>query len=158
VVQTLPPGDKAVVVASDKDLWQLLEGDRVVQYDPRKGEVFGAASLFSEYGITPAQWVYVKALAGCSGDNVKGVKGVGEITAARYLKGQLTKGVKYSAIKAAENPFGILNKNLQLVRLPYPGCPQFQLKSDTVTTDKWQAVCNRLGLKTLRDKLPVVEY
>ena len=47
-----------------------------------------------KYRIKPFEWHKVKAIAGCSSDNVKGVAGVGEITAIKYLKGELKKESK----------------------------------------------------------------
>jgi len=105
-----------VVVGTDNDLWQLL--DFCSMYDSKKKELFTKRDFEKKWGIFPLQWGEVKCLAGCSGDNVEGIAGVGNITAIKYLKGLLPDGgVVKERIDSKEGQ-KIIERNEQLVVLP----------------------------------------
>ncbi|MEL7238908.1 MAG: 5'-3' exonuclease H3TH domain-containing protein, partial [Planctomycetota bacterium] len=72
------------LVSKDKDLRQLL-GDGVVIYDPQKDETFDADAMHAKLGYTPEQATEVQALMGDNIDNVPGVPGIGEKTAAKLI-------------------------------------------------------------------------
>ena len=67
------------------------------------------------FGLGPWYWGEVKAIAGCDGDNVKGIKGVGETFALKYLKGELS-GKKFEDIEKSK---GVIERNRKLVHLPF---------------------------------------
>ncbi|WP_028573551.1 DNA polymerase I [Desulfonatronovibrio hydrogenovorans] len=75
-----------VIVASDKDLRQLLD-DRVFLWDPGgKKEVLMTVEDFRrQTGLEPFQWPDFQALVGDSSDNIPGVPGIGPKTAASLL-------------------------------------------------------------------------
>lgn len=112
IVKKFP--DDYTIVSSDEDMYQLLEWADI--YSPTKKETLDAKWFNIKYGILPSQWPVIKAYAGCSTDNVKGIAGVGEKTAINYLNGQLKKGKKFEAII---NGHDIYKTNLPLVTLPY---------------------------------------
>ena len=71
-------GDRdALQLVSDKTTVLLCTNKEVLKITP---EVF-----FELYGVTPAQFIDVKALMGDSSDNIPGVAGVGEKTALRMI-------------------------------------------------------------------------
>ena len=77
------------MVTPDKDYGQLITPN-VLQYKPGKGggekEIIGPAELTEHWGIaSPAQMIDMLTLCGDTADNVPGVKGVGEIGAAKLL-------------------------------------------------------------------------
>jgi DNA polymerase I len=81
-------GERGVDVylcTSDKDCRQLIS-DRVKLYNLRKHEVFDRESLQKTWGIKPDQVVDFQMLVGDSVDNVRGVAGIGEKTAAKLLQ------------------------------------------------------------------------
>ncbi len=105
-----------VIVTADADLWQCLS-DSVVVYNPNKKEFMTQERLKEEYRITPADWRMVKAIAGCPSDNVKGVEGVGEKTAIKFLNDELLpNSVKNQKICYE---MGTSWHNLELVTLPH---------------------------------------
>ncbi len=144
--QNLPEGDDAVIVSRDADFYQLL-GPRVSIWNSSKKRMVDADWLRGEFGIGPGQWADVKAIAGCKSDEVPGVEGVGEITAAKFLAGTLKDTTKkYQAIVRNN---AIWERNLPLVRLPYEGCPVPEFREDETTSAKWRRVAERLGITTL---------
>ncbi|MDX2016703.1 MAG: DNA polymerase I [Planctomycetota bacterium] len=83
------------IVSKDKDLKQLLDepanpaepaSARVQLADLHTETTFSAATLRAEMGLSPAQVIDLLALMGDSADNVPGVPGVGEKTAAAMLQ------------------------------------------------------------------------
>ena len=88
-------GGQVVIVTGDRDALQLVEDDRVVVYLPSGGGAFSkdrGVSIFDEtavkakYGLTPKQIIDLKALMGDASDNIKGVPGVGQVTATKLLE------------------------------------------------------------------------
>ncbi len=73
-------GFDVVVVASDKDLLQLVE-ERVSVLNPSKNVRLDAAGVKEAFGVPPERVRDVLGLMGDSVDNIPGVPGVGEKTA-----------------------------------------------------------------------------
>ena len=73
-------GFEVVVVASDKDLLQLVDDD-VTVFDPVKNLRLDAEGVVKAFGVPPEHVVDVLALMGDSVDNIPGVPGVGRKTA-----------------------------------------------------------------------------
>lgn len=143
--------DYTVIVSGDHDLYQLL-GNSCVIWNTQRKRTYTKASLNNEFKILPKQWATVKAIAGCATDNIPGVKGVGEILAAKYLKGTLAPGGKtyMSIIKQAPE----WRKNIPLVLLPFEGTKRFAWHEDVVSEKKWDKVMKRLGFDSLVGGLP----
>lgn len=81
--------DDIIIVSGDKDLLQLLD-DRNELWLTKKGytvyDQYTRARFEAEHGITPAQFIDVKALMGDASDGYKGVKGIGEKTAFKLIR------------------------------------------------------------------------
>src|SRR5262249_20308375 len=77
-------GATATIVASDKDLMQLVS-DCVVMYDTMKDRRIGIPEVIEKFGVPPEKVIEVQALIGDSTDNVPGVPGIGPKTAAQLI-------------------------------------------------------------------------
>lgn len=141
-----------IVVSADQDLFQLLRGERVLIWNPHKKIRWTQKSFEETYGISPDLWADVKAIAGCSSDNIAGVRGIGEKTAIKFLSGRLAENS--AAFKKIVKGNKQWQRNLGLVRLPYPGMKPFTLKKDKTTPEKWKALIDRLGMKSLAKDIP----
>lgn len=73
------------IVSRDKDLRQILNACTFM-YDVQGDEVIDAARVEQEHGYTPAEAVEVQTLMGDSTDNVPGIPGIGEKTAAKLIR------------------------------------------------------------------------
>lgn len=82
-------GHKIIIVSGDRDCLQLVNDDvtvlmtrrgitDIIRYDPEM--------VASRYGVSPEQWTNFAALKGEPSDNLPGIPGVGEKTAAQLLK------------------------------------------------------------------------
>ena len=83
-------GFDVVIVTGDKDFAQLV-GDGIELYDPMaeaagRGGWTRSPEVEKKMGVPPAQVVEVMALTGDKIDNVPGVPGVGEVTAAALVR------------------------------------------------------------------------
>ncbi len=81
-------GYRVLVVTGDRDALQLVSPDVTVLY-PRKGVSdltrFTPEAVVEKYGLTPAQYPDFAALRGDPSDNLPGIPGVGEKTAAKWI-------------------------------------------------------------------------
>ena len=73
------------IVSTDKDLMQLVS-DRVVLLDTAKNRTLDADAVEERFGVAPDRLLDVRALVGDSADNIPGVRGVGEKTAAKLIQ------------------------------------------------------------------------
>jgi DNA polymerase-1 len=78
-------GWEVVIVSGDKDLMQLVV-DGIRCYDSMYEKWYGAAEVEEKWGVPPSSLPDLLALTGDKIDNVPGVPGVGEKTAASLLK------------------------------------------------------------------------
>jgi DNA polymerase I len=81
-------GLEVIIVTGDRDILQLV-GQGVAVIMTRRGisDVirYDAETVFERYGVTPKQWTDFVALKGESSDNLPGVPGVGDKTAAQLI-------------------------------------------------------------------------
>ena len=114
-------GFSVVVVTGDKDLLQLVEaeGDGVRCYDTMYEKWYGPAQVEEKWGVPPAQVADLLALMGDQIDNVPGIPGVGQKTAAALLKefgsleGVLSRAAEIKKPKLRQSVLA----NLERVRL-----------------------------------------
>nr|MBA2625432.1 DNA polymerase I [Acidimicrobiia bacterium] len=83
-------GDDVIVVTGDRDTYQLVEDPHVKVLYNRRGVsdyvLYDEAGIEGRTGVTPAQYPEYAALRGDPSDNLPGVPGVGEKTAARLIR------------------------------------------------------------------------
>ena len=81
-------GYRVLVVTGDRDSLQLVSDDVTVLY-PKKGvsdlHRFTPEAVVEKYGLTPTQYPDFAALRGDPSDNLPGIPGVGEKTAAKWI-------------------------------------------------------------------------
>jgi DNA polymerase-1 len=86
--QAVDEGWEVLIVTGDRDAFQLVGGPVKVLYT-RRGisdtVLADAAYIEEKYGIPPSRYVEYAALRGDTSDNLPGVPGVGEKTAARLI-------------------------------------------------------------------------
>lgn len=136
--------ERIYIISADEDLYQLLHKN-VTIYNPRTKVYFNKEDFEKEYGIHPDQWAWVKAVAGCSSDNVPGVRGIGEKTAVKYLLNELKRdSKKYNDIKNFDHLF-----NLSLVQLPHDRAYPVELVEDELNFDEFEPMCLDYGFASL---------
>lgn len=87
--QAAADGEDVVIVTGDRDTFQLVEDPHIrVMYNKRgisDVAFYDEAGIKERYGVSPKQYIDYAAMRGDSSDNLPGVKGVGEKTAAKLL-------------------------------------------------------------------------
>src|SRR5699024_669027 len=81
--------DDLIIVSGDRDLLQLIN-DHNQLWLTKKGyteyDHYNLETFINHYGITPSQFIDVKALMGDSSDGYTGVTGIGEKTALKLIQ------------------------------------------------------------------------
>jgi|LAHR01.1.fsa_nt_gb DNA polymerase I len=142
-----------VVVSRDSDLYQLLDYCRI--YDIPTKTFLTKDSFKLTRGLTPKQWIQIKAIAGCPSDNIKGIDGFGEITARKYILGFMKEtDKKYQRIFQHENMEKI-QLNLRLVSLPMEGSlPIEEIRANCFDVDRFIDICQKYNFRSfLNEKL-----
>ncbi|MEG6617033.1 DNA polymerase I [Peptococcaceae bacterium 1198_IL3148] len=82
-------GLQTFIVTGDRDAFQLVSPRTKVLIN-RKGiteiDVYDEGKVWERYGVYPNQFIDFRALTGDSSDNIPGVPGIGEKTAAKLLQ------------------------------------------------------------------------
>jgi len=160
-------GDEVIVVTGDRDIIQLVrEGVEVIMTRRGISDVirYDEPTVAERYGVTPAQWLDFVALKGEAADNLPGVPGVGDKTAAQLVvkygdieqviahAGELTPKLKES-LKAHADQVRInkdLGRLLDDVELPLdPTGLELQPWDD----EEVRRVFTSLEFRTLHDRL-----
>ncbi|MGF0172320.1 DNA polymerase I [Streptomyces sp. Marseille-Q5077] len=114
-------GFEVLIVTGDRDSFQLVSEHTTVLY-PTKGVSeltrFTPEKVFEKYALTPAQYPDFAALRGDPSDNLPGIPGVGEKTAAKWINqfgsfAELVERVEEVKGKAGQN----LRDHLEAVKL-----------------------------------------
>lgn len=122
-----------VILSSDNDFFQLIDG-RTVVFSPTRKKAYGVSSFVDEYNVLPENYIIVKALMGDSSDNIGGIRGIGAKTAAKlfpflrtsvsnvdevvaYAAGRAAEKAKYAAVAASRE---LLISNVELMQLASP--------------------------------------
>jgi DNA polymerase-1 len=89
VTEATAEGFDVLICTGDRDALQLVSDQVTVLY-PRKGVSdltrFTPTAVQEKYGLTPAQYPDFAALRGDPSDNLPGIPGVGEKTAAKWVR------------------------------------------------------------------------
>ncbi len=88
LAERLKKQHEVVIVTGDMDELQLVD-EHVSIYTLKRGfsdtVLYDPAAVQDRYGVTPEEFLVTKALKGDTSDNIPGVKGVGEKTAAELV-------------------------------------------------------------------------
>ncbi|MBU0632640.1 DNA polymerase I [bacterium] len=105
-------GYNVKIVSHDKDLYQLIDDDRVVLVDAIKRKTINEDECMQKYGVTPKQFIDFQSLLGDSADNIPGVKGIGKVTAQKLIS---TYGTLENLYENIENvtPAGVQKKLIE---------------------------------------------
>ncbi|BDT95451.1 DNA polymerase [Nocardia sputorum] len=165
--QATAAGFRVLIVTGDRDSIQLVDENVTVLY-PRKGVSdltrFTPEEVMAKYGLTPSQYPDYAALRGDPSDNLPGIPGVGEKTAAKWIReyGDLNtlvekvdqvKGKVGDALRANLSSV-VLNRQLtELMReVPLPYTPD-QLAQGPWDREKIHQLFDDLEFRVLRDRL-----
>ncbi len=137
---------RAIVITGDKDLLQCIS-PAVSWYDPSRWLFITQRKFQEKYNIFPYQYGEVKAIAGCSSDEVDGIEGVGEKTAIKFIKGELPKHHKtYQKITSRKGQ-RIIKRNRKLVVLPHKKTEDLEAPTFNFNISVFYDFCEKYGME-----------
>ena len=77
--------EQVVIVSPDKDMSQVIVGDRIVSYNRREQAILDEQAVVEKFGVRPESIPDYLALVGDSADGVPGLPGWGKKSAATVL-------------------------------------------------------------------------
>ena len=104
------------IISGDRDTLQLATEHVKIRIPKTKQgttevEDYNASDVEARYGVTPAEFIDVKALMGDTADNIPGVPGVGEKTATKIIQEYHTIENAYEHVEELKPPRA--SKNLK---------------------------------------------
>lgn len=157
-------GFTVYMMTPDKDYGQLVS-DKIMMYKPgRKGgevEIWGSKEICAKYGIkSPGQVIDILALWGDTADNIPGVPGIGELTAAKLVAqfGSVEKLIaNVSLLKGKQKENIIASKEIirlakKLVTIPLDVPVEFKpedMERKPIDKEKLEKVFTELEFRTL---------
>ncbi len=168
-------GLEVVLVTGDRDLMQLATEHTCIRIPKTKGggtvtENYKAADVLERVGVTPTEFIDVKALMGDTSDNIPGVPGIGEKTAVRListykslegLRDHLEEVRPPRAKKALQEHFDLaeMSRTLSAIRTDAPvELDLDEAKLGNIFTKEAYEVAARLELKSLMNRFDVSAF
>jgi DNA polymerase-1 len=137
-----------IIASTDNDLLQLLTEETSI-YNLSKKRLYTRINFLKEYDIEPSEWSMVKAIAGCGGDNVSGIKGIGVKRAIDYLQ----RGEKSTFYSTIAKNWEIINRNAGLVWLPIVDRIPPKLRKLKFDTKLFLDVCEVFAFRSFEDSI-----
>ena len=164
-------GIKCTIVSGDKDDLQLAsENTHIKLIVTRMGKTettdFDHNAVLEKYGVTPKEFIHVKALMGDTSDNIPGVAGIGEKSAFALISEYKSldnlyahiddlKGAQKTKIEA-DKEMAYLSYKLAEIDVNVPVELDFEdMTEKEYNNDELSDLCTELELKTLAERLNV---
>ncbi len=168
--------ERILVCTPDKDMAQLVRGDRIVLWDRRRAIVYDEAGVREKWGVAPPSIPDWLAVVGDSSDGYPGIPGWGAKGAASVLGvyGHLEDVPERASTWEVQGVGGgramslasslrehwdeaLLYRDLARLRTTEDGVPMRQtapdeLRWDGAPRDTWEAFCDEWGLDRLRSR------
>ncbi|MBI2762741.1 MAG: flap endonuclease [Chloroflexi bacterium] len=167
-----PAVERILICTPDKDMAQLVEGERVVLLDRRRRITYDEAGVWEKWGVAPTSIPDWLALVGDSSDGFPGLPGWGAKSAAAVLAryghlediperafawdvARLRGGPALAATLRERWDEALLYRSLARLRSVEDGVPILQtspgeLRWKGAPRATWEAFCDRWGLAQLR--------
>lgn len=167
-----PDVEQVVICSPDKDLAQLVSGDRVVCWDRRREIVYNEQAVLEKYGVPPESIPDYLALVGDSADGIPGVPAWGAKSAAAVLSrfghienipddtgvwGMTTGRTRRLAENLAEHrDAAFLYRRLTTLRTDVPIRENLEDLAWRGAPEAFRVFCEVLGVGKLSEKVPRV--
>ena len=167
-----PRVEQIIICSVDKDLAQLVDGDRIVLRDRMRRITYDAAGVVEKFGVAPESIPDYLALVGDSSDGFPGLPGWGSKSAATVLAKwrhlddvppsvldweiDLRNASRLAATLQDQRPAAVLYRTLAtLNRDSDIGTTTTldDLEWHGVRRDEFVALCDELGFDTVRERI-----
>jgi len=139
--------ENITIISSDNDLLQLIGFADI--YNPRSKQIEDTQEILKKYGTM--SMYEMKALMGCSGDNVPGIEGMGEKRAIDFLKfNQASPLMKKKIQNWYKDGYDL---SLRLVKLPFENMPIIKIDlasfdEERINYDAFVLICKEYGFNS----------
>lgn len=161
--------DSVVILSPDKDLMQLVDGERIVSFNRRERKRLAEPEVIEKFGVHPASIPDYLALVGDTADGVPGLPGWGAKSTSTVLAeyGHIedipasaedwsvgVRGAAKLAVTLQERmDDALLYRDLTTLRLDVPIAESFgDLAWKGVDWPEFEALCTELGFETLLER------
>lgn len=157
-------GAEVRILTPDKDLGQVLDGDRIVQVDRIRRKTIDEAAMRARRGVSPASIPDLLALVGDAADGIPGIPGFGEKSSAALLGHygtieaipddpgawavKITGAPRLAATLASRRGDALLYKRLATLARDVPLAETLEdLRYEGAQRGKYEALCAQLEMK-----------
>ncbi len=169
-----PAVERIFICTPDKDMAQLVEGERIVLLDRRRRITYDEAGVWEKWGVAPTSIPDWLALVGDSSDGFPGLTGWGAKSAAAVLAryphledipekafawdvARLRGGPVLAATLREHWDEAQLYRSLARLRsvedgVPIPQTSAEDLRWQGTPRARWEAFCDQWGLASLRNR------
>jgi len=95
---------KCLILTNDHDSFQILSPFKSLVDVGKNPHLFTSKDFIMKFNIIPSQWLDVMSLCGCSGDDVKGLPGIGEKIAVNLIREFTTIQNLLKSYRKSNNP------------------------------------------------------
>ncbi len=167
-----PRVEQIIICSVDKDLAQLVDGDRIVLRDRMRRITYDAAGVVEKFGVAPESIPDYLALVGDSSDGFPGLPGWGSKSAAAVLAKwrhlddvppsvldweiDLRNASRLAATLQDQRPAAVLYRTLATLNRDSdigPTTTLDDLEWHGVRRDEFVALCDELGFDTVRERI-----
>jgi 5'-3' exonuclease len=169
-----PEVERIFICTPDKDMAQLVEGERIVLLDRRRGITYDDAGVRAKWGVAPVSIPDWLSLVGDSSDGFPGLPGWGAKSAAavllryEHLEDIPEKASRWDVKSLRGAPVlaatlrehwdeALLYRSLARLRsvedgVVIPQASASELRWEGTPREQWEAFCDRWGLDRLRSR------
>lgn len=139
--------DLIYAASNDSDLFQLLDRPNFKVLRQDITDLMDAARLMKTTGLTPDEFMLASALQGTHND-IEGIPRVGEKTAQRAIKDPALM----RTLRERWSP--VIDRNLQLIKLPHPEFPRTPLPTPGVFNHRdLYRFCGRFDIEVTKNMI-----
>ena len=165
-----PDVQQIIVCSPDKDLAQLVAGQRVVCWDRRREIIYDEAAVMEKYGVPPASIPDWLALVGDAADGIPGIPAWGAKSAATVLsqfghieeipadlaQWPISAGRARRLVEnlAAQRDDALLYRRLTMLRSDVPLTESLSDLEWRGARSEFRQFCHELGVDDLPDRVP----
>ncbi len=165
--------DEVLILSEDSDLLQIInEFPNVKVYRPIKESLITKDNFKDELGIEKELFLIRKAISGDKSDYIKGIEGIGEVTAQKIAENLNSQDPIISLLEYSKKPltgrekkikdgWGIISRNLELMELKREEFLDSELEAlkiainaftPTIYRNNFRQICNTFSFESiLRD-------
>lgn len=147
-------GQRFIIITSDKDFNQLLDGEKVKIYNHRKDEIVTTRNCKELFGYEAKETVDWLCMVGDQSDDIKGIPGVGPVKARKILDefGTLDNYLEHhhqtSHVEIVERNMKLIDLKWWVDNIPMVKLPLKEYKSNEIKYERFKNIAIEYSLSS----------